>query len=69
MKVEKEWQKGPEYLTRMTGTLCDGGLLRIYDNYIEIDKLRFFGSVEGTEIVYYNDITSIQMSRKQFAFS
>lgn len=24
MKVEKEWRKYPEYLTRMTGTLCDG---------------------------------------------
>lgn len=53
------WQKYPEHLTRMTGTLCDGGLFRIYDNYIEIDKLRFFGSVEGTEIVHRNDITSV----------
>ena len=35
------------------------GLFRIYDNYIEIGKLRFFGSVKGTEIVYCNDITSV----------
>lgn len=58
MKVEK-MAEIPGVFNSNDRDIMRRGLFRIYDNYIETDKLRFFGSVEGTEIVHRNDITSV----------
>lgn len=55
--------------TPAPGALYDGGLFRIYDNRLEIDKIGFFGGVKGIDVIYYSDITSIQASRKQLIIS
>ena len=59
----------PEKSKPALGPLYDGGLFRAYDNRIEIDRLGFFGGVKRTGIVYYNDVTGVQASRKRLIIS
>jgi hypothetical protein len=58
-----------ERLTSTEGVLFDGGEFRLYDNRIEIDKHGFFGGVKRVDIVYYSDITSAEVRRKQLFFT
>ncbi|MBW3093369.1 hypothetical protein KIH79_10650 [Bifidobacterium sp. 82T10] len=44
--------------------LFNAGTFRLYHNRIEIDQHGLFGRTTRTDIIYYNDITSIQATGK-----